>query len=397
MHNSKVLVIISAVAWTIASYFAIFPILPKGFKQLKIVHFLWSFGIFIVFVCAPSMFLIFSNFAPVQSIVFVISILVVLLIFNWINSALMIVSGIFASAFLLQDYLVFSQTLEIQATIAFIMFVTILALFARPKEKAYESQELRCKIGELEKADMAQAIHDLKIMKQEFINNLSHEIRTPIHHIGFAAEALCKDWDKYDPQQRKELADMLYEGYQNSTKYIDSLLDFSNLSTNKLQLNLAKIDFVSLVKSNIKEFKELYLQDDNLQINFQSSSKILEVNCDETKIKRVITSLIENAVQYGQESTIEIFIDKSKLKDEQEVVKFSIRDYGIGIPKNELASIFGPFIQSSYTKKLSGGKGIGLALCEQIILMHSGKIWVEENISGPGTMFCFTIPVVKKV
>jgi signal transduction histidine kinase len=186
---------------------------------------------------------------------------------------------------------------------------------------------------------------------------------------------------------------MIYIGYQNATKYIDSLLDLSDLSSNKVNLNLVQTNFVSIVENSVEEFKELYLQSSNLQVNICSNESHLKVTCDEDKIKKVITSLLENAVQYGQESLIEIIIDKSQRTNSRKFAKFIIRDFGIGIPEDELVHIFEPFAQSSSTKKMSGGRGIGLALCEQIIVMHQGKIWAENNVGKPGSMFSFMLPL----
>jgi signal transduction histidine kinase len=273
------------------------------------------------------------------------------------------------------------------------MLGLILATFAQPKEKAYKSKEKLYNKLDIEKADMSQKIQELIILKQEILNNLSHEIRTPIHHIGSGAEAIYKDWDKYTPKQIREFAEMIYIGYQNATKYINSLLDLSDLSSNKVKLNLVQTNFVSIVENSVEEFKELYLQNSNLQINICSNESHLKVTCDEDKIKKVITSLLENAVQYGQESLIEIIIDKSQRTNSRKFAKFIIRDFGIGIPEDELVHIFEPFAQSSSTKKMSGGRGIGLALCEQIIVMHQGKIWAENNVGKPGSMFSFMLPL----
>ena len=240
---------------------------------------------------------------------------------------------------------------------------------------------------------MSQAITGYSIMKQEFINNLSHEVRTPMHHIGSGIEALHKDWDKYSPEQLKEFAQITYQGYQNATKYIENLLDFSNLSTNKVSLKLSQKNFSHIVEEIIAEFKELYLDDPKIKIELHPHADSLQVNCDQEKIKKVITSLLENALQYGEKGLIEIFVSKSNLSDGSLVAKFAVCDSGVGIPANELVHIFGPFVQSSATKKMSGGKGIGLALSEQIIKMHQGKIWAENNFGKPGATFFFVIPL----
>jgi K+-sensing histidine kinase KdpD len=158
-------------------------------------------------------------------------------------------------------------------------------------------------------------------------------------------------------------------------------------------LKLGENNFASLLESSVNEFKQMYLQNSSLQIDISLEEDALLVTCDAEKIKKVIMSLMENAMQYGEKSLIEISLSTSREQGGKNVAKFSIRDYGLGIPQNELISIFGAFVQSSHTKKISGGKGLGLALCEKIIAMHGGRIWAENNVGRPGATFSFVIPV----
>jgi signal transduction histidine kinase len=244
--------------------------------------------------------------------------------------------------------------------------------------------------------DMSEEMLNLLVMKQEFINNISHEIRTPMHHIGIGAQAIFKDWDKYDNSQRKEFAEVIYKGYQNASQHINNILDLSHLSTNSINLKLENVDFPSLIAELIEEFKELYLdQNNDVEFIYTTEASQTQTTCDREKIKRVVINLIKNAVDYSSGKAIEIKLTNVKVNNgEKEVdgIQFSIKDYGVGIPENELLHIFGPFIQSSYTKKTSGGKGLGLTLCEQIIQLHRGTIWAENNVGEPGATFYFIIP-----
>jgi signal transduction histidine kinase len=392
-YDSNLIVTLSAIAWTTSTLFIVYPVMRPAFKNLKIVPFCWTAGIFIAMICIPTAFLILSNFAAPQLIVFATYIIGLTFLLNWATALSMIASGIFITAIAFQNHLVLDQTEQVQMSLAFVMLTTTLVAFARPLQNSYAAQERRYNKSESEKADMLEALQNFSIMKQELLNNLSHEIRTPMHHIGAGIEAIHKDWDKYSMEQLKELSEISYQGYQNAIKYIDNLLDFSNLSANKVSLHLAEKDFVSLVKSSVAKFKQMYLQNSNLQIDLSLEEDALLVNCDEEKIKKVIMSLLENALQYGEKSLIEISVSKGQMHGGKSVVRFSISDFGLGIPENELASIFGPFVQSSHTKKMSGGKGIGLALCEKIITMHNGKIWAQNNIGRSGATFSFIIPV----
>jgi len=393
VNSSDAMVIISAVAWCMSSCFIIFPVLPAVFKNHKIMPPLWMLGVLGAMICAPSMFLIVSNFAPIQVIVFVINVLAVSFLFDWIAALLITVSGVALAGFLMQNYLVIDRMFEIQSVFAFVMLSIVLLALAKPKQKAHEMQEKLTKKLDDKNKDMSQAVYNLSIMKQEFLNDLNYEIRTPMLSIGAGAEAMHKNWDMYTPEQIKEFAAIVYHGYQNASKYIENLLDFAGLSSNKIDLKLEKHDFGRLIVGLVEEFEDLYLQETILPIDLVIREDFLHVYCDEQKIRKVIHSLLENALQYAEGGLVEIFVEKIELTGGKKVAKFSIKDSGVGIPEKELVHIFGPFVQSSATKKISGGKGIGLALCEKIILMHKGKIWAENNSGKNGATFTFILPL----
>jgi signal transduction histidine kinase len=121
------------------------------------------------------------------------------------------------------------------------------------------------------------------------------------------------------------------------------------------------------------------------------------VVCDEQKITQAIKHLIQNAAQYCDHGTIEITLSTSYFSPTSDTnikgLKFAISDEGVGIPENELSQIFGPFVQSSYTKKSFGSRGLGLALTERIIQVHKGIIWAQNNINKAGSTFCFILPL----
>ena len=134
----------------------------------------------------------------------------------------------------------------------------------------------------------------------------------------------------------------------------------------------------------------------HLQINLNILADDLIVACDEEKMWQALRHLIKNAISYTPKGMIEITLSNRMLvvnDNSVEGIEFAISDEGIGVPAHEISHIFGPFIQSSYTKKISGGKGLGLSLCERIIQMHKGTIWAQNNIDKPGATFQFIIPL----
>jgi len=185
---------------------------------------------------------------------------------------------------------------------------------------------------------------------------------------------------------------MIYVGYQSACQYLDNILDFSQLSANKVTLDLKKANFTEIVYEALDKFKELHLESFNVEFSVEVKADKCKVVCDVEKIQQVIINLIDNAVKYGGEGAIKIAIENTDLQA-RGFASLSISDNGVGIPDSELAYIFGPFIQSTYTKKPSGGRGLGLAICEKLVILHGGRIWAENNVERNGATFYFIIPL----
>ena len=115
-----------------------------------------------------------------------------------------------------------------------------------------------------------------------------------------------------------------------------------------------------------------------------------KIICDEYKISQVIRNLLSNGIKFTPENG-KIVISIEKPQDQVTTLQVNITDQGVGIPKDELGSVFDKFVQSSITKTGAGGTGLGLAICKEIITAHNGKIWAENNPKG-GSTFSFMLP-----
>jgi signal transduction histidine kinase len=287
--------------------------------------------------------------------------------------------------------------MKVKITYCLLLLSSILIAFLKPIQESTDKKLKLFKEAEKQINDMSEQMLNLLIMKQEFINNINHEIRTPIHQIGSSVSNIRNDWDKFSEHQKKECTEIIYQGYQRIKEYMDNILDLSDLSTNKIKLKYLSVNFQELTEKVLEESKELYLADNpDIQINLNIEAKDLMVVCDEEKMRQAIKHLIKNAISYTPKGLIEITLSNKMLviNDRNvEGITFEITDEGVSIPQHELSHIFGPFIQSSYTKKISGGKGLGLSLCERIIQIHKGTIWAQNNIDKPGSTFKFVIPL----
>lgn len=223
--------------------------------------------------------------------------------------------------------------------------------------------------------------------KTDFLNNMSHEMRTPVSGFSAISEGLVDNWDILTDDKKFKYVQDIANSANRLSSLINNLLDLSTFIANKMYLNFTKTSINQLIEDVIKEAEILYANDKLINVNFSPDKQISAV-IDSEWIKQVFHHLLSNALKYDTDNGL-IAIDIDKLDDS---LHFSITDTGVGIPESELKDIFIPFTESSRTKTRAGGKGLGLTICKKIIEAHNGHIWAENN-STKGSTFHFRIPI----
>ncbi len=223
-------------------------------------------------------------------------------------------------------------------------------------------------------------------LKSEFLANISHELRTPMHAIlsysGFGIK-------KIEIRSRKKLL-KYFRNINISGKrlllLLDGLLDLSRLHANKMEYKIEPHDLRD-VFHEIKDEFSILLQEKNLELTIHENPNVI-VPFDKSRLLQVASNIVNNAVKFSREqSVIEIKFSSTKRR-----VTVSIVNEGIPIPEDELDIIFEPFIQSSRTKTGAGGTGLGLPICIRIIKDHKGKIWAVPNPQGATIKFFLPKP-----
>ncbi len=224
-------------------------------------------------------------------------------------------------------------------------------------------------------------------VKQEFLNNISHEIRTPLQGILGISSELYKRWEKIDEKDKKNYVRIISDSGERLMQLMSNVLDLSKLEESKMSFNFRLCDFRLVIDSSIKQMAALIESKKkiNLEVDFAKNVNT-KVKCDKVRMQQVINNLINNSYKYSSSGTVRILV-----QNKQDNLRVSVLDNGIGIPEDELEDIFKPFVESSKTKTKSGGKGLGLALCKEIIEAHKGKIWAE-NVEE-GSAIHFEIPI----
>ncbi len=254
------------------------------------------------------------------------------------------------------------------------------------KEVKHQTSKLVKMNGELNKT--LDELKKVEIQKEEFLSMLTHELKTPLTPILGWCEALkTPSIGGKLTQVQDEGINAIYEDSLNLHRLIGDILDAQTLDLNKMDFTNLTVDISGLLNKTINDFK-FSLEKKNIQLinMFKGKLKILS---DERRISQVITNLINNAIDFVPAGSGKI---KLNVRDEGDLVVFSVKDNGPGIEPKKQKNLFKKFYQvdTSVTRK-HVGTGLGLAVCKGIVNRLGGKIWVESQM-GKGTTFYFNIP-----
>ena len=228
--------------------------------------------------------------------------------------------------------------------------------------------------------EMSYKIAQTEKIQSEFISSVSHELRTPLTAITGWGETLIFN-DELDEESKRGIMIMLKEA-RRLTKMVEELLEFTKIEDGRFTLNIDMIDIAAELEDAIFTFREL-LHQDEIVFGYRSYlGENLLIPGDPNRLKQVFLNLFDNAAKYGREGKrIEVSIRRHDTQ-----VRIDIRDFGRGLPENELGNIKKKFYKGSNSK--DKGSGIGLAICEEIIKYHNGSLEFANVESGG---FCATI------
>ena len=233
--------------------------------------------------------------------------------------------------------------------------------------------------------------------KSEFLANMSHELRTPMHAIlSFASMGEEKVFDA-KPEKLQQYFSRISESGRRLLALLNDLLDLSKLEAGAVQCHFKPNNMVKIVDTVLQEMSAL-IKEKSVTIIHDKANVDARAVCDSEKIMQVVRNLLSNAIKFTPAGRhIFLHYTSSSLpaaKSARQVPALTLKviDQGIGIPEDELSSVFDKFVQSSKTKTGAGGTGLGLAICREIIDRHEGTIRASNNEYG-GATFEFKIPV----
>jgi two-component system sensor histidine kinase ChiS len=239
--------------------------------------------------------------------------------------------------------------------------------------------------------DMEHANKELKELdktKSEFLNMISHELKTPLTAIIAHLDVLDDFKSNLTPDEIKSL-EAIRRNSNNLRTLIGNILEISRIESGKFELVKNEIDLNYLIGEIVNELKILSEQK-SLELELKTD-KIPKIYADEQRIKEVMNNLITNAIKFTEKGKITI-----ETKNENNFIRINVTDTGIGIPKDKLKNLFQKFYQvDSSISRRYGGSGLGLSITKQLIESHGGIIAVEST-PDKGTKFSFTLPIQLK-
>ena len=250
---------------------------------------------------------------------------------------------------------------------------------------------------EEEKIGTLMILHDvtrekaIERMKTEFVSISAHQLRTPLSAIKWTLKMfLDGDLGELTKEQR-EFLEKTYQSNERMINLINDLLNVARIEEGRYLYRPVLADIVPICQSVIDSYKE-EIEKKNLKFEFKRPKELPKVRVDIEKISLAIQNLLENAILYNLPGgKIEISL---KLKENK--IEFSIKDTGIGIPKDQQRRVFTKFFRAPNAMRMeTEGSGLGLFITKNIIEAHGGRIWFESE-EGKGTTFYFTLPVAQK-
>lgn len=240
-------------------------------------------------------------------------------------------------------------------------------------------------IGELAQTinEMSAQISQNERIQREFISSLSHELRTPLTAIAGWSETLLAN-EKLDPETERGMK-IISRETKRLTEMVVELLDFTRIQDGRMTLNMKEADIRGEFEDTVYMYSNRLTQDDITLEYLDNDDDIPEIMCDPERMRQVFLNILDNAAKHGASGQrIE-----ASMNLEGEYVVVRIRDYGPGIPEDELPLVKKKFYKGSSRAR---GTGIGLAVCDEIVDMHRGLLTLE-NAQGGGTLVTVSLPI----
>lgn len=233
--------------------------------------------------------------------------------------------------------------------------------------------------------DLSKELYNMEKLRKRLTSDISHELRTPLTSIQTHLEAMIDGI--WEPTEERLIS--VNEEVIRISHLVDELKNLAKYDSDKNKLNISEVDLEQLIK-NIIYNNESFALEKNIKIEYNLEK--IKAHIDKEKISQVIVNLISNAIRYTNCNCERLGKIIIRLYKEENLIKISVKDNGIGIPKKSLDYIFERFYRVDKSRcRNTGGTGVGLTICKSIIDLHNGNIEVKSEVNK-GSEFIVSIP-----
>lgn len=266
-----------------------------------------------------------------------------------------------------------------------------IKIFADAKESYFNKENISIvsdekPIGEVVLLKNITQFQELDLAKTNFIATISHELKTPIASIKLSSRLLEDSRVGTLNEEQKQLVNNIKDDSARLLKITSEVLNMAQVETGKIQLNFQKVDAKDIVQYAIDSLR-FQSEEKHIKLELNMKSDLPQVNADLEKTAWVLVNLLSNAIRYSPENQI-VKID---VTEKENMLEFSVQDFGKGIDVMYQDKIFDKFFQIPGSNK--NGTGLGLAIAKEFIVAQNGKIDIISTL-GKGTIFYFKLPVV---